>query len=161
MPIIATLCHIIKGEKLLLQKKSKGLFGADKWNGVGGKLKPNETPEEGVKREVLEETSLRMVSFKFHGILNFYFGDRNEPDWIVHVFSTRAFEGKPRSSKEGKLQWFTFEEVPYDEMWQDDKHWLPLLLEGKNFEGDFYFDKEGEKLLDFSLKTLKATKVAS
>lgn len=155
MSTIATVCHILKGEKLLLQKKSKGLFGADKWNGVGGKLKPNETPEDCVKREVLEETGLRILNVNFHGILNFYFGNRSERNWIVYVFSTKAFEGKLRSSEEGTLRWFTFEEIPYDEMWQDDKHWLPVLLEGKNFEGDFYFDEEGKKLIDFNLTILK------
>lgn len=154
MPIIAALCHIIKGQELLLQKKSKGLFGADKWNGVGGKLKLNETPEDGLRREVFEETGLKILNFKFHGILNFYFGGRNEPNWIVYVFSTKAFEGMPRSSKEGTLRWFTFEEIPFDEMWQDDKHWLPMLFKGKNFEGDFYFDEEGKELLDFNLRVL-------
>lgn len=154
MPIIATLCHILKDEMLLLQRKSKGLFGAEKWNGVGGKLKLNETPEDCVKREVFEETGLRVLNLKFHGILYFYFGVRNEPDWIVHVFSTKTFEGKPRSSEEGILRWFPLEEIPYDEMWQDDKYWLPLLLECKNFKGDFYFDEEGKKLLDFDLKVL-------
>jgi len=143
----------MKGEAVLLQKKSKGLFGADKWNGVGGKLKPNETPEECVKREVFEETSLKVLELRFHGILNFYFGDRKEPSWIVYVFSARTFEGEPRSSEEGELRWFGFEEIPYDEMWQDDRHWLPLLLEGKSFEGDFYFDRDGRELLDFNLKT--------
>jgi len=143
----------MKGEAVLLQKKSKGLFGADRWNGVGGKLKPNETPEECVKREVFEETSLKVLGLRFHGILNFYFGDRKEPLWIVYVFSTRTFEGEPRSGEEGELRWFGFEEIPYDEMWQDDRHWLPLLLEGKSFEGDFYFDRDGRELLDFNLKT--------
>jgi len=152
MPIIATLCHILKGEKLLLQKKSKVLFGADKWNGVGGKLKRNESSEEGVKREVLEETGLKILNLEFHGTLSFYFGDRNELDWIIYVFSTKDFEGKARPSEEGVLRWFAFREIPYDEMWQDDRHWLPLLLKGKKFEGNFYFDKEGKELLDFNLK---------
>ena len=57
MPIV-TVCHIFKNDRLLLQKKSKGLFGSGKWNGVGGKLKLNQTPEEGVRREVFEETGL-------------------------------------------------------------------------------------------------------
>jgi len=152
MPILATVCHILKGQKLLLQKKSKGLFGADKWNGVGGKIKQDETPEETVKREVFEETGLKIMNIQSHGILNFYFGDRKELDWIVHVFSTKSFEGKPRPSKEGVLRWFAFKEIPYNEMWQDDRHWLPLLLMGNKFEGNFYFDQEGKELLDFNLK---------
>jgi len=155
MPIVATLCNIIKGKKLLLQMKSKGLFGEGKWVGVGGRLKPGENPEECVKREVFEETGLRILDLKFHGVLNFYFGDKEELDWIVHIFSTTNFEGEPKPSEEGNLKWFDFEEIPYEEMWGDDKYWLPLLFKGQRFRGDFYFDEKGEKLLDFSLKVTK------
>jgi len=147
------LCHIIVDGKLLLQKKSKGLFGGEKWNGVGGKIKMNETPEECARREVLEETGLSVTSLESHGILNFYFGDRSRLDWIVHVFSTRTFKGGLRPSEEGVLRWFALKDIPYEEMWQDDRHWLPLLLGGKRFKGDFYFDEEGKRLLDFNLKT--------
>ena len=152
IPIVATLCHIIKDISLLLQKKSKGLFGEGKWNGVGGKLKPNESPENCVKREVYEETGLRISELKFHGVLNF-FGSRKEIDWIVHVFSTSEFDGKVKSSKEGNLRWFNFEDIPFDEMWADDRYWLPLVLKGKSFKGIFYFDGEGKTILDFDLKS--------
>jgi 8-oxo-dGTP pyrophosphatase MutT (NUDIX family) len=147
------LCHIIKDKSLLLQKKSKGLFGEGKWNGVGGKLEQNESPEDCVKREVYEETGLRISDLKFHGVLNFYFGNRKEIDWIVHVFSTSVFEGKVKSSKEGNLRWFNFEDIPFDEMWADDRYWLPLVLKGKNFKGNFYFDDKGKTILDFDLKS--------
>jgi len=153
MAVIATLCHIIRNNTLLLQKKSKGLFGEGKWNGVGGKLEMNESPEACVAREVLEETGLKASDFKFHGVLNFYFGDRNELDWVVYVFSTKVFKEEPKPDGEGKLQWFAFEDIPYNEMWQDDKHWLPLLLENKKFRGSFYFDEEGKELLGFNLKS--------
>jgi len=153
VPIVATLCHIIKDGSFLLQKKSMGLFGGGKWNGVGGRLKLGESPEECVKREVFEETGLRVLDLKFHGILNFYFGDREELDWIVHVFSTTNFEGEQKPSDEGDLKWFDFEEIPYEKMWGDDKHWLPLLFKGQRFQGNFYFDEEGKKLLDFDLKS--------
>jgi len=158
MPIVATLCHIIKDGNFLLQKKTKGLFGEGKWNGVGGRSKPDESPEECVKREVFEETGLKVLGLKFHGILNFYFGDREKLDWIVHVFSTINFEGEPKSSEEGDLKWFDFEEIPYEKMWGDDKYWLPLLFKGQHFRGNFYFDEKGEKLLDFSLKIAKTDK---
>ena len=54
--IQATICEIIKDEKILLQYKAEGKFGEGKWNGPGGKIKPEETPLEGVIREVQEET---------------------------------------------------------------------------------------------------------
>ncbi|MBS7637689.1 8-oxo-dGTP diphosphatase [Candidatus Bathyarchaeota archaeon] len=142
----------MKGGRLLLQRKSKGLFGGDKWNGVGGKLEVDETPEECVRREVYEETGLRVSSLRFHGTLYFYFGDRHEADWVVFVFSTETFEGDPRPSEEGVLKWFPVEEIPYEEMWQDDRHWLPLMLRGERFRGEFHFDEEDGELLDFNLK---------
>lgn len=148
------LCHIVKNGKLLLQKKSKGLFGEGRWNAVGGKIDIKEKPEEAAIREILEEAGIKVFNLKKHGRLNFHFGNRNELDIVTYVFSTDDFEGKPKSGREGILRWFSFEEIPYDEMWQDDKHWLPLLLEGKRFQGDFYFDEKGERLLDFSLKEI-------
>lgn len=148
----ATLCHIIDGDRLLLQRKSAGLFGEGKWNGVGGKLKAEEAPMEGAAREALEETGLLVSDLKPHGAVNFYFGQRAKADWVVHVFSTRTFKGELKPSEEGDLRWFALDEVPYGEMWQDDEHWLPLLLDGKRFKGDFYFNGDGTKLLDFDLK---------
>lgn len=153
MTVEATLCHIVEGDRILLQLKSANLFGEGKWNGVGGKLEPGESPREGAAREALEETGLRVSHLKPHGILKFYFGNRNDLDFIVHVFSTSDFEGILKASEEGVLRWFHFDEIPYHSMWQDDRHWLPLLLEGKNFEGVFYFNEEGTRLLDYSLKS--------
>ena len=148
------LCHIVKDGKLLLQKKSKGLFGEGRWNAVGGKIGIKEKPEEAATREVLEETGLKIFNLKEHGILNFHFGDRKELDIVTYVFFTNEFEGRLKSSREGILRWFSPEEIPYDEMWQDDEHWLPLLLKGKKFQGEFYFDEKGERLLDFSFKEI-------
>ena len=116
-------------------------------------MKPNESPENCVKREVHEETGLRISELKFHGVLNFYFGNRKGIDWVVHVFSTNVFEGKVKSSKEGNLRWFNFEDIPFDEMWGDDRYWLPLVLKGKSFKGNFYFDDERKTILDFDLKS--------
>jgi len=33
-------------------------------------------------------------------------------------------------------------EIPYHDMWADDIHWLPGMLEGKNFKGYFHFDND-------------------
>jgi 8-oxo-dGTP pyrophosphatase MutT (NUDIX family) len=152
MAVKATVCHIINGNSLLLQKKSAGLFGEGKWNGVGGKLGKGETTREGAEREALEETGLIVSNLMLHGVLNFFFGEKTEPDWIVYVFSTCTFKGTLRPSSEGWLRWFTFDEIPYGEMWQDDEHWLPLLLEGKRFNGKFHFDEGGSELLHFDLE---------
>jgi 8-oxo-dGTP diphosphatase len=147
----ATLCAIICDGRILLQRKAAGRFGEGKWNGAGGKLIPGETPVEGVIREVLEETGLRIREPRRHGVLDHYFGDRLTPAWSVHVFSATDFEGEPVGGEEGELRWFPMEEIPYGEMWDDDIHWLPLLLEGRDFDGAFYFNGDASRLLDFRL----------
>jgi len=37
--------------------------------------------------------------------------------------------------------WFRIEEVPYHEMWEDDKYWLPAVLRGEKVYGRFFFDR--------------------
>ena len=140
---IATVCHILKNSGLLLQKKSEGLFGAGKWNGVGGKCHLDESPEICVVREVYEETGLTVCSIKYHGELTFTFGSHVSNQLVVHVFSTRDFTGSIQANDEGILQWFAFTDVPYNSMWLDDQYWLPLLLAGKRFRGFFHFNQEG------------------
>lgn len=40
-------------------------------------------------------------------------------------------------------QWFTFADVPYDQMWEDDQIWLPMLLNGQDpFYGRMYFKRK-------------------
>lgn len=112
----ATVCHLIDRKHLLLQRKTAGLLGEGKWNGVGSKLKVEEAPIGGTIREVWEETKLQMSILKQHGILSFYFGQRSNLDWIVYVCSTDTFEGVLKASEEGILRWFTFDTVPYEDM---------------------------------------------
>ncbi len=149
--IFATICHIVSGQKLLLLRKSKGLFGEGKWNAPGGKLRPNEDPEECAIREVLEETGLIVQEIKQDGILKFYFGAKDAPDWIVYVFSTRSFRGSANPGAEGELRWFSMNEIPYQEMWDDDKFWLPLVIQEKRFRGVFHFDEKAHHLLGHKL----------
>jgi len=147
--IHATLCYVLRNGEVLLLKKSAGLFGGGKWNGLGGKVIGGETPERACIREVAEESGLRISDLRYHGLLKFWFGDKL--DWIVHVFSTNSFEGELKESPEGMLLWKGLDKIPYDEMWEDDQHWLPLLLRWKSFEGEFYYDVEGKKLLDYKM----------
>jgi hypothetical protein len=47
--------------------------------------------------------------------------------------------------------WFLIDEIPYSEMWEDDLEWLPLLLKGRNFVGDFFFTDSYGALIDHKL----------
>ena len=61
----------------------------------------------------------------------------------VHVFKADVYEGEPVETEEMRPQWFDTECIPYDEMWADDRHWLPLvLLKNKKINGRFHFDDD-------------------
>jgi 8-oxo-dGTP diphosphatase/2-hydroxy-dATP diphosphatase len=38
-----------------------------------------------------------------------------------------------------KPRWYDINDIPFDEMWPDDSHWMPLFLSGKKFKGRFLF----------------------
>ena len=63
---LATLCYVRQGGKTLMIHRVKKLndIHAGKWNGLGGKLEPGETPEECARREILEESGLQVVALK-------------------------------------------------------------------------------------------------
>jgi 8-oxo-dGTP pyrophosphatase MutT (NUDIX family) len=150
--IKATICEIIKDNKILLQYKAAGRFGEGKWNGPGGKMEPDETPLEGVIREVCEETGLTVIDPELNGLIDFYFGMKPEPDWTTYIFRVTEFTGELKSNNEGILRWFEIDNIPYMEMWQDDKYWLPALISGNEVKGTFWFNEDGTKLLRHKLE---------
>lgn len=151
MSIIATLCFIIKENQVLLIRKKRG-FGNGKWNGPGGKTNNGESIVDCVKRELNEEVGLIPINPKNQGKLEFFFGsEKQSPDWIVHVFVADEFSGSVKESEEALPKWFEMDKIPYNKMWEDDKYWLPSVLQGKNVNGRFFFSEDMKKLLNHKL----------
>ncbi|MBI2473513.1 8-oxo-dGTP diphosphatase [Candidatus Uhrbacteria bacterium] len=148
MKTILTLCLIYQHPRILLGMKKRG-FGVGKWNGFGGKVLPTETIEDSVRREVQEEAGIRVKDLTKVGILDFIFTDRTEV-LEVHVFKSEEFLGIITESEEMKPQWFHIKNIPFDEMWSDDRFWMPLFLSGKKFKGVFSFG-ESDTLLEQEL----------
>lgn len=132
------------GQVLLIRKKS-GL-GKGKINGPGGKLNPGETALAAAVREVDEELQIRVRpgDCEEMGTLRFQFVDGLALHCVV--FRTHHFEGIPTETPEAIPMWFQVDAIPFDEMWEDDRHWLRPMLAGRKFRGDFVFD--GDKMLE-------------
>lgn len=139
----ANLCFVVRDGEVLLIRKKRG-FGAGKINGPGGKIDPGETPLASAVRETYEELGIRPLDAELRGELHFQFRD----GYSLHcaVFLARQFEGEARETDEAIPLWTSLDAIPYDDMWADDRYWLPLLLRGDKFAG--YFEFDGEKLLD-------------
>ena len=146
---VFTLCIIHQKDRVLLGMKKRG-FGEGRWNGFGGKVQEGENIEEAMKRELKEEAGISPHSLVKKALFEFHF--KNNPEYLeVHVFYISSFEGEPQETEEMKPQWFLQDEIPFDQMWADDKYWLPLFLEGKTLLGQFSFGDD-DVLLDHTLK---------
>lgn len=143
---LATLVFVVRDGQILLIRKKRGL-GAGKINGPGGRIDPGETAIECAVREVEEELCVTPTGLDERGELLFQFTDRYSIH--VHVFTAGDCRGEPRETDEAIPLWTDLERIPYEEMWADDRVWLPSMLAGKAFAGRFIFD--GDAMLDYTI----------
>jgi 8-oxo-dGTP pyrophosphatase MutT (NUDIX family) len=154
--IEATLCFILDGNpptRVLLGKKKRG-FGCGKHNGLGGKVRPNETPVGTIVREVEEEAGVIVSpdTLRSAGSVTFRFPSNPAFDHHVHVFVTNAWEGKVRESAEMAPAWFPIAKIPYNLMWDDDRYWLPFVLSGKRIRAEFSFAEDNETVAAWAIE---------
>ena len=65
-----TLGFLIKNNQILMINRNKSPWMGS-WNGLGGKIELNESPEACIKREIFEETGLDLMleNFIFKGFV--------------------------------------------------------------------------------------------
>lgn len=134
---IASLGYLIKGDRVLLTKKKRG-FGKGLYNGFGGKVEKGESFEQSLIREAKEEIGIIPIEYINVGELIFY--DKEEVGFFVKVYLITEWKGTPKESDEVEPVWFTMDQIPYDQMWEDDKYWFPKVLEGKKIKAEFWFE---------------------
>jgi len=142
----ATLLFVVEPTRVLLIRKKRGL-GAGKINAPGGRIEPGETPLQAAIREVHEEVRVTPSSIAKSGELKFQFTDGYSLH--VHVFRADAYTGVPQETDEALPLWEPIDALPYDEMWADDRLWVPHMLARRPFFGRFIFD--GDAMLDHVL----------
>ncbi len=128
-----SLCYIEQNGKYLMlhRVKKENDLNKDKWIGIGGKFEENESPEECILRETLEETGLRLTRFKYRAIVTFV-SDRWEGEYM-HLFTADGFEGSLKDCDEGVLEWVEKEALYRLPIWEGDKIFLRLIEAGAEF----------------------------
>ena len=114
----------------------------------------DESPLEGAVREVREELRIEAIGAELVGELQFQFTD----GYSIHVwvFLAERFDGTPSETEEATPIWTRIDEIPYDKMWEDDRYWLPMLIDRRPFRGRFIFN--GHRMLDHQLVERQPTR---
>lgn len=128
--------------------KKQNDMHAGKWNGLGGKLEPGETPEECARREIWEELGLKVKNLHWKGFLTFpQFS--NQEDWYAFVFVAEADQDEVIDSAEGQLRWIPNHELLELNLWEGDRVFLPWLDQPGFFSAKFIY--QDKKLVDYEV----------
>ncbi len=128
-----TLCYLEKGDSYLMlhRVKKENDANKDKWIGVGGGFEAGESPEDCMKREILEETGFTVKAWRYRGIVTFV--SDVYPTEYMHLFTVTDWEGEQKVCDEGDLAWIKKEDLLSLPMWEGDKIFLKLLDEDASF----------------------------
>lgn len=148
-PIVGTLGYVLSPdrEKVLLVHRNarKDDDHLGKYNGLGGKMHPEEDVVSCMKREILEESGLEVLEMTLRGTINWTgFGPSGE-DWLGFIFRIDSFQGTLfKSNPEGDLDWVPLEKMETLPMWKGDRYFLPLVFDEdpRVFHGFMPYDKE-------------------
>jgi 8-oxo-dGTP diphosphatase len=151
-PVLATLGYVFSpdgGRMLMIHRNARPSdphFG--KYNGLGGKLEPDEDVVAGLRREVREEAGIECEEIRLAGTISWPGFGTNGQDWFGFVFRVERFTGTPRESNpEGTLEWVEVGRVMELPLWEGDRHFLPLVFDttGGQFHGVMPY-REGRPL---------------
>jgi len=139
---LATLAYVRRGEETLMLRRGgdKAALHAGRWNGLGGKFEPGESPEACMRREVLEESGLTVLAAQLKGFITFPRFEAGSVDWYVWVYVVTRFSGTVTPSVEGDLFWIPTAELAQLPLWEGDRHFLPWLDQPGVFSAVFEYE---------------------
>ena len=130
----STLCYVLRGNDVLMlhRVKKKNDINKDKWIGIGGKFELGESPDECLLREAMEETGLKLTSWRCRGVVTFLTNGGWEGEYM-YLFTADGFEGELKECDEGDLQWVSREFLDELPKWEGDRIFLDLLWQDAPF----------------------------
>ena len=116
----STLCYIERdGQYLMMHRvKKKNDQNQDKWIGIGGGFLEDESPEDCVRREALEETGLTLHDPKLYSVVTFVI--ENGECEHMFLFKCTEFSGELTECDEGDLEWIDKTALYSLDLWEGD-----------------------------------------
>jgi 8-oxo-dGTP diphosphatase len=147
-PVLATLGYVFSpdGRRVLMIHRNARPddHHHGKFNGLGGKLDAGEDVVAGMRREIREEAGIECTALELRGTISWPGFGKTGQDWFGFLFRVTAFTGTPFDrNPEGELVWVDADRVLELNLWEGDRHFLPLLFDpaGRPFHGVMpYFD---------------------
>ena len=133
-PILATLGYVFSPDRrrvLLVHRSARpGDAHLGKYNGLGGKLEPDEDIVSGMRRELREEAAIDATDLHLAGTISWPGFGKNGEDWFGFLFRILAFTGSPLDhNAEGTLQWHDLDRVFELPLWDGDRYFLPRIFD--------------------------------
>ena len=133
-PFVGTLGYVLSPDRsqvLLLRRNARHNdqhFG--KYNGLGGKMRPDEDVRTCMVREAEEEAGILCQELRLRGTVNWPGFGLNGEDWLGFIFLITAFFGQPkRRCAEGEIGWHPLAALDSLPLWEGDRYFLPLVFD--------------------------------
>lgn len=124
-----SLGFIIHEGRILLGMRETGI-GKGCWSGLGGHVEPDETSLECLIREFEEESGIIVREAEHVASLRAIRHTEDEVALVDIFIVTKTDSNKAFPSDEiSEFQWFSLNALPYSQMIDDSRHWLPDLLQ--------------------------------
>lgn len=121
------------------------------WKGItfpGGHVEKGESFIDSAKREVFEETGLKVDNLKLCGVIDWCHRKSGER-YMVILYKTDTYSGELiEETEEGKVFWADIDEIPKMELSQDFENYLKVFLDDDKQE---FFGLHDKKSKDISI----------
>lgn len=124
-PLIVTAAVICQGDRVLITRRPPGTRHEGLWEFPGGKLDGGESPQECLRREILEELALEVAVEEIFEVAYYHY------DWgpvLILAFGCRPLGGEIRNLQVAEHRWVLLRDLPSFALLPADRPIVDKLL---------------------------------
>lgn len=122
IPVVTAL--ILKDGKVLMGKRPKGSLQGQ-WEFPGGKIELGESPEDALRRELLEELDIEATIGTLRMATSHTYGERGV---LILFYDVKYWKGEPKSQHHVELKWVAPTEIKHFEIPDANRKMLDKIV---------------------------------